>query len=83
MIQDQIDDISNRGLSDDCYYALANLFCFWCDPDTNAFVAPPKQEYYNVISLVYLCPAFCDEIFFKCYDDIGNYSNIIYTTNQL
>ena len=71
-IQNQINDLAARDLSQKCYVKLASLMCFWCDPNTAQFVTPPVTgDALNPVSFLYLCPSFCDELFLKCFDDLG------------
>ena len=71
-INDQIKDLSERGLEPDCYVALTGLMCIWCDPNTSEFIGKPNNpEYIFPTAYAYLCPSYCDELFFKCFDDLG------------
>mmetsp|Transcript_74005 Transcript_74005/g.102841 ORF Transcript_74005/g.102841 Transcript_74005/m.102841 type:complete len:244 (+) Transcript_74005:110-841(+) len=68
-IQDQIEDLAGRGLSDQCYIKLSNLMCFWCDPNTVDFLSIPTDSV-NPTSLLLMCDSFCNELFIKCFDDL-------------
>ena len=71
MITNQIDDLSKRGLSDQCYLALTNFVCFWCNPNTNDFLGVYDSSF-NIggSASLFVCPSFCDKMFNLCFDDL-------------
>ena len=78
-IAQQINDIAARGISDQCYIKLSSLFCFWCDPNTVEFLAPPNDAQLKPTATLYLCPSFCKELFYKCFNDLGMFFSCFVT----
>jgi hypothetical protein len=76
MIEDQIKDLSERGLSDQCYIELSNLLCFWCNPNTHEFLLVNEDSFTEEgYAYLFLCPSMCDKVYYKCFDDADLISN--------
>ena len=72
-IQRQIKDVGARELKNACYHKLTSLFCFWCDPNTAQFLTKPDLSNPAGLLTLYMCPSFCDELYYKCRDDLGEF----------
>jgi hypothetical protein len=72
-IADQIDNLATRGIDSECYFALVDLVCLWCDPTTSEWLQAPDFVEFEPTSVAYICPSFCDELFFKCFNDLGSF----------
>jgi len=75
-IQSSLKQLALNGISQQCYYALANLECIACDPTQTVTMEPSgtieggnSQVLIDQIFTMRLCTSLCTEIFNACKDD--------------
>ena len=74
-------DTYSHELSANCYYYMADLTCFSCDPSTALFIDTSLSP-----NAVYVCQDFCSSIYSSCNDDDIQYiltnTNGVATANE-